>query len=345
MKKVKSLMAVAVAVSVTLSATVPVFAVNAPGRFATPEPLVLAPVVADVEEEVTATVEAPIFANLAHTSRTFIDNNRIPRGTYPVLANAAQNPDFARLNRVFHNNVFAEFQNHAVTNVIGSGLRFHASFTVEDHGQFAVITQTMERGNMNNFAQSNTVAEFVFFIDKATNRQSTEEVFNAYLEAQEEVEVEEPAIEEADYVEEVPVEEVVAPVEEEVVPTEEEVVPATEEVEAPEVIELVPLALLEDLGFEVLVDEEYDLVVVNYDGAFIFSFTVGNDYITVGDEAEVVELPMATAFENGYIVIPSCVITQFLGLELPQYPVAEEDVVEEDEEEAEEEVVAVAVSQ
>jgi len=58
-----------------------------------------------------------------------------------------------------------------------------------------------------------------------------------------------------------------------------------------------------------------------------------------GDAAETVDLPMATAFENGYIVIPSCIITLFLGLELPQYPAAPEVVEELEEEECEETAV------
>ena len=332
MKKVKSLMAVAVAVSVTLSATVPAFAVNAPGRFATPDPIVLAPVVDAGDQVEEAAPAAAVFADLAHTSRTFVDNIRIPRGTYPVLANAAQNPDFARLNRVFFNNIFSQFHNQAQVETLGMDLSFHASFTVEDFGQFAVITQTLVLGNMGGF-RDGTVLEFVFYIDKATNRQATEADFNAYLEAQEAAEAEEPVIEEAEYVEEVaPVVEEVEEVEEAPV---EEVAPAAEEVEAAEeavepVVEFLPLGMLEDFGFEILFDEEDDFVIVTLDGEFVLSFTVGADYVTVGD-AETVELPAATYFEEGYIVVPAYLFVEILGLELPVYEADEEqEELEED---------------
>lgn len=342
MKRAKSLMAIAVVATVTFSATVPVFAVNAPGRFATPDPIVLpvAPIATvDVEEEAPAAPAA--FADLAFGSRVFFDNQRVPRGHVPVLANAAQNPDFARLNREFFNNAFRTFQNHSVEGVMGMGLSFHASFEVEDFGQFAVITQVMELGNMRNFARANVVVENVFFIDKATNTQSTEAAFEAYMEAKNAPEeVEEPAIEEPEYVEVVTLPAEIEPeavVEEEVeeVPA-EEAAPAAEEAVAPAVVEFVALGLLEDFDFEILFDEDDELVIVSYDGEFVLSFTVGSEYVMVGDgdAAEEVVLPAATAYEDGYIVVPAYLLVNVLGLELPEYPEVElEEELENDEEE------------
>jgi len=55
-------------------------------------------------------------------------------------------------------------------------------FTVEDHGRFAIITQTVDFGNALHPTVRDPQLEFVTIINKATNTEASEEEFEAYLE-------------------------------------------------------------------------------------------------------------------------------------------------------------------
>ena len=323
MKKVRKLVALAVVASVTLSSALPVFAQNAPGRFATGTRIIVPEVVPDEVPEVVVVT----FPDLQYTRRIFVDNLAMHRGYIPVLTH----PAFASLNAEFLWN--AQVANPAARDDpfgrVGTFDGFWADFTVEyatDRDQrFAVITQTLRFGNAFHLVnpERELNQEFVFYIDKATNTLSTEAAFTAFLEEMEtdEVDLEVLEIEEAEVVE----------VEEEAAEEPEEEV---EEVEEYDVEYLVPVIVAEEFGFVVYFDEEENLVEVMLEEELVASFVAGESVVMVfdGDEAVEFELSSETFVEDGMVYVPVDFFTEVLGIALE---VVEEEDEEEDEDEEE----------
>ncbi|MCL2616894.1 MAG: hypothetical protein FWD96_04535, partial [Defluviitaleaceae bacterium] len=176
-------------------------AANAPNRFATGTPRVAeaAPAPAEVVEE------APVvFADLAFTTRAFLDHDRAVIGRIPVLTGIGG--DFARLNHAFFTNIFRAHWN-ATDGAFTAGFdRATVEFTVEDFGRFAVVTQTIDFGGATTRAIPRHPSQtFVYHIDKGTNTWSTEANFSQYLAniaAEEADELEGLELEQAEVVEE-----------------------------------------------------------------------------------------------------------------------------------------------
>ena len=181
MKNNKPLIALSLAASVALTSVVAVSAqelVNTPTgtipSFILP-PVVTAPVALPEAAPVAPPAPAPTFAPLAYTSRSVVNEISLVVGTFPELTQTAGNPDFPRLNNEFRNNAV----NHlAVRNwASGSSVLMRSDFTVENHGRFAVVSQTIQ----STVLQGSPTLSFVYIIDKATGLESTQAALDAYL--------------------------------------------------------------------------------------------------------------------------------------------------------------------
>ena len=315
MKKVRKLVALTIAASVTLSSAMPVFAMNAPGRFATGTPMVTA---------VTLPAEAPqeavvTFPNLAHSSRSFFDQNRIHRGYVPVLTHS----NFADLNAEMLRNT--QRASREATDFGGTGRGtptfdgLWSDFTVEDHGRFAVVTQTIRFGGATSLVNPRRLENqvFVYFIDKSNNSLSDEVAFNAYLaeleaaaeEALDAIEIEEPEVVDS-------VEEVAA-----------EVVDSVEEAAEDQAAELsddltleylFPVDLAAEVGFDVYFDEEENLVEFYFEEELLAILFIGENIVYAFDGEEWLEFELSSEvfIDGGVIFAPIDFFTQILGIDL-----------------------------
>jgi len=357
MKKVRKLVALTIAASVTLSSAMPVFAANSPGRFATGTPMAVPVTLPDeVPQE-----EAPvIFPNLAHTSRIFRDNQQAHRGYIPVLSNAAPGSDFERLNDEFLAN--AQRASWAATDfsgrTVGTFDGFWADFSVVNLSQFgggsgveigefdeetanrlnrfAVVTQTLRFGGATHLVNPERVQNqvFVYFIDKSTNRQVSADFVIAFIQeiidelevALEDLEIEEAEIvEDADEVEEA----------EEAEDADEAAEEAAEAVAVPAVETLFPVLLAAEYGFVVSFDEDENLVAFLGGDALVAVFVVGEDIALVfdGEEVEELQLSEETYIDaaSGEIFAPIDFFAEALGIVIELVEVEAEVPAEEEE--------------
>jgi hypothetical protein len=313
------------------------------------------PVVLTTQQQLDALWNYP---NLAVGSRPFLDHNSNVRGRLPVLSPAPYGSSYAAANRQFFTNIF---RNHwhasdlrfggtvQVTTWVpgpGGGTTvttqtrggdaiasdndgFRADFTVENHGRFAVITQTGRFGNAwDRITQVRPSVGINTYINKATQSVATQAQFNAYLAQVEALRNQiaaeaaaPPAEEPADPLADLELPEIdVVPVPADVVPPEaNEVVNdvVTEATDQPEFF--VPIASAIDFGLDVYFDEDENFIELTYGDMLVARFVIGTDVVQVGygENTETVILDsMIIIYEDGNVYAPLEFFINALGLRI-----------------------------
>jgi hypothetical protein len=357
MKRAKSIVALAVASSVTLSLAMPVFGsvfANRTPRVVPVEEVEVVVVPPTTQERLTALWSYP---NLTPGSRPFLDHNSNVRGRLPVLSPAPVGSGYETINNKFFTNMFRHhlhsadliFGDSSVSIFAGGGANFAndfdgftADFTVDNQGRYAVITQTGQFGNAwDRITQKRPQAEFVTIVNKATRTEATRAQMDAYLAevealrtlvAEEAAATAEPTdepdpfddleLEDSEYVTE----------------------------ESPEIgdIDLDDLdqqfyasvsgvASAMDFGLEVVYDEEDNTVTLMLGDDFVASFVVGSDIVVAATEEGLQTYTLNAEFilyEDGEIYAPIEFFMMVLGLSpVDVDPEEEEDSDEEDTDE------------
>jgi hypothetical protein len=201
MKRAKSIVAITVASSLTLSMVMPVFGsvfANRTPRVVPVEVVEVVVVPPTTQERLNTLWNYP---NLSVGSRPFIDQNSNVRGRLPVLSPAPAGSAYETMNNRFFTNIFRHHWHAAdrafgqLDPVVGSAFvggtptaiandfdGFNADFSVVNQGRYAVITQTGDFGNaLDRITQKRPGGEFVTIVNKASRSQATQAQLNAYM--------------------------------------------------------------------------------------------------------------------------------------------------------------------